>query len=91
MIRDDIRQQRLFQELDFKREFEREEERRERRQTKAAVIAQDENGDAIWQDGMVAVDIATSDGGGRIYVTLDVDKASWAGMSLTVNQDRGYY
>lgn len=91
MIRDDIRQQRLFQELDFKREFEREEECRERRQTKAAVVATGENGQAIWLDGLVAVDIATSDGGGRIWVSNDVDKASWAGMSLTVNQDRGYY
>lgn len=54
--------------------------------TKRGTIAQD----GIEQGG-AWVDIRTEDGGGKVFVRIDVDKAYAEGQSITVNGNKGYF
>ena len=54
--------------------------------TKRGTISQD----GIEQGG-AWVDIRTEDGGGKVFVKLEVDKAYAEGQSITVNGDKGYF
>lgn len=83
-ILDQVRQQRIFQELDYARQGQQAEEQRNNHQTKRGVV------DSIEETG-AWVRILTSDGGGRQFVTIDVDKAYHEGQLLTINGDRGYF